>query len=98
MDGEVHLVAPADHLAQMDGEGGFHRLRLAAIDADLHRLLADLGYGGGILIAVAVEQLERLARLHAQHPAYMVGTVFRQGEGLAYLQGGRFIDTWNAHG
>ena len=40
----------------------------------------------------------RLARLHAQYPADMVGAVFRQGDGLANLQGGRFIDTWNAHG
>ena len=50
------------------------------------------------MVAVAVEQLELLTRLHPQHPADVVGTVFRQGESLAHLQGGRFIDTWNAHG
>ena len=33
-----------------------------------------------------------------QHAADVIGTVFRQGEGLANLQAGRFIDTWNAHG
>ena len=98
LDGEVHLVATADHLAQMDGEGGLHRAGLATVDVHVHRLLADAGDGGGILVAVAVEQLELLTRLHAQHPADVVGTVFRQGEGLAHLQGGRFIDTWNAHG
>ena len=98
LDGEVHLVATADHLTQMNGEGGFHRLGIAAVDGHFHRLFADAGDGGGILIAIAVEQLELLARLHAQYPADMVGAVFRQGDGLANLQGGRFIDTWNAHG
>ena len=76
LDGEVHLVAPADHLAKMDGEGAFHRLGAAAVDGHLHRLLADQGYGGGILIAVAIKQLQLLSRLHAQYPADMVGAIF----------------------
>ena len=98
LDGEVHLVAAADHLTQVDGERGLHRAGLATVDGHLNGLLAHTGDGGGVLVAVAVEQLELLARLHAQHAADVIGTVFRQGEGLAHLQAGRFIDTWNAHG
>ena len=64
---EVHALGARDALHQRDRERRLRARDSAALDRDLDRAAADAGDARRVVVAVAVEERERVARLEPQH-------------------------------
>ena len=87
LNGVVHAVAFRQGLPEYDLQVGLCDIGGRRSYLDRHVFLAGLGDGGGVVVAVAVEQQQFLAGLHAQHTADVLRCIVVQAGCGAFTQG-----------
>ena len=96
-DDQIHPIALADPLAELDRERRLAIHRPVRADIDLHRTAGGMGDGRVVLAAASVEDGERVAGPEPEHPPEVMAGGFRQRDRLPGGEGEIDIQAWVSH-
>ena len=96
-DDEIHPIALADPLAELDRESRLSIHRPVCADGDLHRAAGCEGDGRLVLVAVSVEDGDRIAGPEPQHLPQVMARGLRQRDLLAGGEGEVDVQAWVSH-
>ena len=97
LNGELHLFPTRHHLAQVNVQRRFPVIHVATQHLHVHAFFIGARNFSVENLIRAVKELNRLACTHAQHAAYMVCGIIRQGDFAAWGNQFRVIDARDAH-